>query len=190
MPARKVIILVASVREGRKSNRVGLFFRNFLSHEKDFQPEILDLKEYDFPVFHERLKFTKSPGEKVLMFAEKIKSADGVVIVTPEYNGGYPAALKNVTDLLYDEWKRKPVAIVTVSSGPFGGAQVMTSLTFTLWKIGVWLVPAMFPVPKVEDAFDENGVPSDKEGTEKRAHAFVKELAFCIDAQKAMSQNT
>jgi len=188
MPGRKIIILLASVREGRKSDRVGLFFKDFLENKKDFEPEILDLREYDFPVFHERLKYTKSPTEKMLRFADKIRGADGVLIVTPEYNGGYPSALKNVTDLLYDEWKRKPIAIATASSGSFGGAQVMTSLTFTLWKIGVWLVPAMFPVPKVQDAFDEKGIPSDKEETEKRADNFIKELAFCIDAQRAVSR--
>jgi NAD(P)H-dependent FMN reductase len=189
MAARKIIILLASVRDGRKSDRVGLFFKNFLERQKDFQPELLDLKEYNFPVFSERLKYTKSPDEKMLRFAEKISTADGVLIVTPEYNGGYPAALKNVTDLLYDEWKRKPIAIATVSSGPFGGAQVMTSLVFTLWKIGVWLVPAMFPVTKVQETFDEKGVPADKEATEKRALTFITELAFCIDAQRAASTN-
>jgi NAD(P)H-dependent FMN reductase len=187
MSSRKVIILLASVREGRKSDRVGLFFKKLLESEKDFTPEILDLKDYHFPVFTERLKFTKSPDDKMLKFASKIREADGVLIVTPEYNGGYPAALKNVTDFLYDEWKRKPVAISTVSAGPFGGSQVITSLTFTLFKIGVWLVPAMFPVVKVQETFDENGVPADKEGVEKRAHAFVAELAFCIDAQKAVA---
>ncbi len=80
-----------------------------------------------------------------------------MIIVTPEYNGGYPASLKNVVDLLYPAWHRKPVAISTVSDGSFGGTQVITSLQFSLWKIRAWTVPAMFPVPKAQEAFDENG---------------------------------
>lgn len=185
---KKIVIIIASVREGRKSDRVALFFRDFLSSGEKVSVEILDLMEYNFPVFTERLRFQKSPSEKTIAFAGKIKEAAGIIIVTPEYNGGYPASLKNVTDLLYDEWKRKPIAIATVSSGPFGGTQVITSLLFTLWKIGAWVVPSMFPVVKVEDSFDTKGTPSDKEHTEKRAGTFIKELFYCIDAQEALKK--
>src|SRR6185503_8329775 len=97
--------------------------------------EILDLNSYNFPIFNERLRFQKEPAASVLEFAGKIKASDGVIIVTPEYNGGYPASLKNIVDLLYDEWHRKPVAISTVSDGVFGGTQVITSIQFSLWKI-------------------------------------------------------
>lgn len=170
---KKIIVLIASVREGRKSDRVGLFFSNFMKNKTSLDPEIVDLRELQFPIFSERLKFMKEPDKKVLWFAEKIRTADGIVIVTPEYNGGYPASLKNVIDLLYDEWKGKPVAVSTVSGGPFGGSQAITSLTFSLWKIGATVVPAMFPVPHVEEAFDENGKPADEAGFERRATAFV-----------------
>jgi len=125
----------------------------------------------------------------MLDFASKIKSTDGVIIVTPEYNGGYPASLKNVVDLLYDEWRRKPIAISTVSDGSFGGTQVITSLQFTLWKIRAWTVPAMFPVPKVGDSFDEHGNATDKAGTDKRANGFVGELLWCIEANRRMVHN-
>jgi len=70
----------------------------------------------------------KDPTAAVLEFADKISNAVGVIIVTPEYNSGYPASLKNAMDLLYAEWRRKPVALATVSNGQFGGAQVTTSL--------------------------------------------------------------
>ena len=148
---------------------------------------MLDLNIYTFPLFNERLRFQKSPSAGMLDFAEKIKASDGVIIVTPEYNGGYPASLKNIIDLLYDEWYRKPVAISTVSNGNFGGTQVIMSLQFTLWKIRAWTVPAMFPVPKVTDAFDEDGNPKDKLTTDKRAAGFIKELLWCIEAKNRMT---
>src|SRR6187402_2156061 len=172
----KIVILSSSVRVGRNSNRVALYFKKYIEENKLANAEIIDLNEYQFPVFNERLKYQTNPTQQTLEFAEKIKSADGVLIVTPEYNGGYPAALKNVTDLLYDEWHRKPTAIATVSDGGFGGTQVITSLQFSLWKMKAWTVPAMFPVPKVRDAFDELGNATDKAATDKRADAFVKEL--------------
>ncbi len=97
------------------------------------------------------------------------------------------SSLKNVVDLLYDEWRKKPVAICTNSAGPFGGTQVITSIQFSLWKIGAWTVPAMFPVPKVQEAFDENGVPADQEGMDKRATVFINELLWCVEARKRMA---
>jgi len=182
----QITIISSSVRIGRNSHRVALYFKNYIEENKIATVEILDLMEYQFPVFDERLRFQKEPTPKMLDFAGKIKAASGVLIVTPEYNGGYPAALKNVVDLLYDEWHRKPIAIATVSNGIFGGTQVITSLQFSLWKIRAWTVPAMFPVPKAQDAFDENGVPVDKAGTDKRAHGFVDELVWCMDAKAKM----
>ena len=182
-----ISILSASVRTGRHSHRVALYFKKYVEENKLATVEVLDLNEYQFPVFNERLKFQPNPSPQVVEFAAKIKSSDGVIIVTPEYNGGYPASLKNVVDLLYDEWHRKPIAISTVSDGSFGGTQVITSLQFTLWKIRAWTVPAMFPVPKVAEAFDENGNAIDKVRTDKRATTFVNELLWCIEATKRMS---
>ncbi|MBE9598233.1 NADPH-dependent FMN reductase [Pedobacter sp. MC2016-24] len=181
-----IVIISSSIRKGRNSHRTALYFKNFIENKALASVELLDLKAYNFPLFEERLRFFDQPTALMLEFAEKIKNADGVLIVTPEYNGGYPSSLKNVIDLLYDEWKRKPVAISTNSGGPFGGTQVITSLQFSLWKIGAWTVPAMFPVPKVQDAFDEEGIPSDQAGTDKRAKAFIDELLWCINAKSKM----
>lgn len=181
-----ITILSSSVRTSRDSHRAALYFQNYITENKLGTPEMLDLNEYQFPVFDERLKLQKNPTPEALEFAKRIKKTEGIIIVTPEYNGGYPASLKNVIDLLYDEWKRKPIAIVTVSSGAFGGSQVITSLLFTLWKIGAWVVPAIFPVPKVKEMFDEKGIPSDPEGTNKRAKSFLNELLWCMEANGKM----
>jgi NAD(P)H-dependent FMN reductase len=181
-------IISGSVRDGRNSHRVSQFFQKFITENKVGTSSILDLKEYNFPVFEERLRLQKNPSPVTKEFAEKIKNADGIIIVTPEYNGSYPASVKNVIDLLYDEWHRKPVGIATVSAGDFAGTQAITSLQFSLWKIRAWVVPAMFPVAKVQDAFDEAGDPKDKAGVEKRANLFVNELLWCIEAKSKMNK--
>lgn len=186
MPA--IAIISASVRTGRHSHRVALYFKKYIEENNLATVEILDLNDYQFPVFNERLKFQPNPSPQVIEFAGKIKSSNGVIIVTPEYNGGYPASLKNVVDLLYDEWHRKPIAIATVSDGVFGGTQVITSLQFSLWKIRSWTVPAMFPVPKVGEVFDAYGNALDKAATDKRARNFVNELLWCIEASRRMSE--
>jgi NAD(P)H-dependent FMN reductase len=181
-----IAIISSSVRTGRNSHRVALYFKRFLERGKLATAEILDLHTYNFPLFEERLSFQESPSETILDFASKIKSADGIIIVTPEYNGGYPASLKNAVDLLTAEWRRKPVAISTVSEGNFGGTQVLISLQFTLWKMRAWTVPAMFPVTMVHESFDADGAPFDRQVTDKRAAKFVQELLWCIEALNRM----
>jgi len=182
-----IAIISSSVRRGRNSHRVALYLKNYLEENKLAEADILDLKEYDFPLFDERLHLQKDPSPGALEFASRIRAADGVIIVTPEYNGGYPASLKNVVDLLTDEWRRKPVAISTVSDGPFGGTQVITSLQFSLWKIRAWTVPAMLPVLKVSEAFDENGIPADRKAADRRAAGFVSELLWSVEAKGKMA---
>jgi NAD(P)H-dependent FMN reductase len=178
-----IAIISGSVRLNRRSHRVALYFKNYIEENKLATAEILDLHKYNFPVFNERLKYQTSPQESTLDFAERFKKADGILLVTPEYNGGYPAAVKNAVDLLIDEWKRKPVAISTVSEGQFGGTQVITSLQFSLWKLKALTVPAMYPNPKVQDVFDEAGKPFKKEETDKRTAKFIEELLWVIDAK-------
>ncbi|RZK58713.1 MAG: NAD(P)H-dependent oxidoreductase [Pedobacter sp.] len=183
---KNISILSASVRNGRNSHRVALYFKNYLEENQLANVKIIDLKAYDFPIFEERLRFISNPSEAMLSFAEEVTNSDGIILVTPEYNGGYPASLKNAIDLLYAEWKRKPIAIATVSAGAFAGTQVITSLQFSLWKIGALTVPAMFPVATIEKTFDENGKPSDVEATNKRASVFVNELIWWIEAKQKM----
>jgi NAD(P)H-dependent FMN reductase len=181
-----IAIISSSIRTGRNSHRVALYFKRFLEGGKLATAEILDLHTYNFPLFEERLPFQESPSEAVLDFASKIKAADGIIIVTPEYNGGFPASIKNVVDLLTTEWRRKPVAISTVSEGNFGGTQVLISLQFTLWKMRAWTVPAMFPVTMVHESFDADGAAFDRQVTDKRAAKFVQELLWCIEALNRM----
>ena len=181
-----IAIISASVRDGRKSHRVALYFEKFILENQLATTEILDLKQYLFPVFDERLSLQSSPTSQAQEFADRVSNADGIIIVTPEYNGGYPASLKNATDLLYREWYHKPVAIATVSAGPFGGTQVITALQFSLWKMKALTVPALFPVPNVQDTFDEQGIPADKHGTDKRARLLLEELIWSMEAAEMM----
>jgi NAD(P)H-dependent FMN reductase len=172
----RIAIISASVRTGRNSHRAALYFQNYLTAGKLADTEILDLKAYKFPIFEDTLKAQKKPSNQVLDFTDKIKKSDGVIIVTPEYNGGYPASLKNAIDLLYEEWHGKPISICTASLGDFGGSQVLVQLQFTLWKIGAWTITNMFSIPRVQKAFDEQGIPTDKAVMDKLAHVFLKKL--------------
>lgn len=183
-----ITIVLASVREGRKSERVARYFERELRNAGTETVSLLDLLALDLPIFHERLKHQKEPLPAALALREEINKANGIIIVTPEYNGGYPAALKNAIDLLYAEWHRKPVAIATVSDGSFGGTQVIMSLQFVLWKMHAWTVPVHFPVPKVGDAFADDGTPVDQGAWSRRTATFLTELRWCMEARKRMEE--
>lgn len=181
-----IAIISASVRDGRKSHNVALHLQKTLLATSN-TVDLLDLREFDFPLFHERLKFMKEPPVKVVEFAERIRKAEGVIIVTPEYNGSFPASLKNVVDLLTDDWKGKPVSICTASGGAFAGTQVMVELLFPLWKIKAWVVPSSMQVPKVQEQFSEDGtVLMDQEGWERRTQLFLNNLGWAMEARRRM----
>lgn len=177
-----ISIISSSIRTGRKSHNVALYFEQFLNENRLATIEILDLASYNFPIFEERLKNQPNPSMVVLEFKNKIISSDGIIIVTPEYNGSIPASLKNVIDLLYEEWHRKPIAFSTVSSGDFGGLQALTHLQFIFWKVRAWTFTANFPVSKVQDKFDDYGVPTNKQETDEYAQIFIDEFFNCIDS--------
>lgn len=180
----RIAIISGSVRTGRNSHRAALYMQR-AAEAAGHAVDLIDLAAYAFPLFEERLRYQKPPHAGAVEFAQRVKDADGVILVTPEYNGGYPASVKNVVDLLTDEWKRKPVAICTCSDGAFGGTQVITSLLFSLWKIKAWVVANM-PVPKLREAFDETGAPADAEAWEKRSKHLLDELGWAMEARRRM----
>ena len=181
-----IAIISASVRLGRNSHRAALYFQKYLIENNLCTTEIIDLNAMQYPLFDERLAYHPHPTEEMKGLSNRIMQADGVIIVTPEYNGGYPAALKNMIDLLYDEWFKKPIAIATASDGDFGGTQVIYSLLFSLWKIRAWVVPVRYPIPRVDEAFDESGNPKDKVASDKRTKVLINELFWCIEANNRM----
>ncbi len=182
-----IALLSTSVRDGRMSHRVALHLQRSITAEGRHTVDLIDLLDHDFPVFHERLKFMAAPAPEVVAFAERIRKADGVIIVTPEYNGSYPASLKNIIDLLTEDWKKKPIAISSVSGGAFGGSQVLTQLLFTLWKIRAWVVPGAMQVPTVKENFNEDGSPADAEAWARRTKAFLEELEWAMEAKHRMN---
>lgn len=181
-----IAIISGSIRTGRKSHSVAKYFNNYINSQKLATAEILDLKEFNFPVMEERLIHLADPPASVKLFSEKIIKADAVILVSPEYNSGYPASVKNAIDVLVKEWFHKPVGLVGVSNGNFGGVNAITQLQTVLMKIKATPISSMFPVPNVQDAFDDEGNAIDKEKMDKRAASFLKELLWVTEAFNKM----
>lgn len=177
-------IILGSTRRGRQSPKVARFVLEKLRYAGGVESEILDLLEYNFPMMEERLRFRGDPPQGLQAFSEKVSRADALVIVSPEYNHGYPGVLKNALDYLLPEYGRKPVGIVTVSAGGFGGVNCLAQLRLVILAMGAIPIPAAFSVSKVQDSFDEEGHPKDP-SYEERAKSFVDELLWLTEAVAA-----
>jgi NAD(P)H-dependent FMN reductase len=174
-------VILGSTRRGRQSVKVARFVVDRMKRSERIDTEILDLLEFNFPIMEERLRFRDDPPSRLTEFAGKIARADSVVIVTPEYNNGYPGVLKNSLDYLLPEYRRKPIAIVTVSAGGFGGLNCLAQLRLVALGMGAFPIPASLPVSRVQDSFDEQGNPRES-SYEKRAQSFIEELLWFTEA--------
>jgi NAD(P)H-dependent FMN reductase len=108
--------------------------------------EVIDLKQWLLPMDDEAAipATGEYANDHTRAWSAKVAGADGIVIVTPQYNWGYPAALKNALDHLYDEWKAKPLMLVTY--GGHGGDKCAKQLRVVakgLHMKPVWTSPAL-----------------------------------------------
>ena len=174
-------ILVGSTRRERQSIKVARFVLARLQARKGVATELLDLLEYNFPIMEERLHRRDDPPPRLREYGEKIGRADSLIIVTPEYNNGYPGVLKNALDYLLPEYERKPIGIVTVSAGGFGGINCLAQLRLVALGMGALPIPENLSVSRVHDTFNEDGTPNDP-AYEKRAAAFLDEVLWFAEA--------
>jgi NAD(P)H-dependent FMN reductase len=129
----------------------------------------------------ERLHRRDDPPPRLQEYSDKISRADSLIIVTPEYNNGYPGVLKNALDYLLPEYERKPIGIVTVSAGSFGGINCLAQLRLVTLGMGAFPIPENLSVSRVHDSFQEDGTPNDL-AYEKRAAGFLDEVLWFGEA--------
>ena len=132
-----VKVIVGSVREGRMSLPVARWVMEQIAARSDFAAELLDLAEWNLPMFAEPNPpgTGKYTGVKQREWAAAIGAADGFILVAPEYNHGVSAVLKNALDTVYAEWGRKPVAFV--AHGGMGGARSVEQLRQVTVELGM-----------------------------------------------------
>ncbi len=174
-------IIVGSTRRDRQSIKVARFVLSRLQQRKNAETEMLDLLEYNFPIMEERLHRRDDPPPRLQEYADKIARVDSLIIVTPEYNNGYPGVLKNALDYLLPEYERKPIGIVTVSAGGYGGITCLAQLRLVTIGMGAFPIPENLAVSRVHDSFKEDGTPNDP-AYEKRAAAFLDEVLWFAEA--------
>jgi NAD(P)H-dependent FMN reductase len=160
---------------------VARFIAERMRRSERIATEVLDLLGYPFPVLAERLRFRDNPPPGLPEFSEKVARSDALVIVTPAYHNGYPGALKHALDYLLPEYQRKPITIVTVSAGGFGGRNCLAQLRLVTLGMGACPIPAALPVSRVQDSVGEHRNPTDA-SYEKQAQSFIAEVLWFTEA--------
>jgi NAD(P)H-dependent FMN reductase len=135
----KVAIIIGSTRPGRKAEAVARWVYDIANRrgDDDARYEIVDIQEFDLPLLDEPVppsmgKYSK-PHTKA--WSARIDAFDAFVFVTPEYNHGIPAALKNAIDFLYREWNDKAAGFVAYGSA--GGTRAVESLRLVMGELMV-----------------------------------------------------
>ena len=153
---------------------------------------LVDPLELQLPLLDRMYKEHAQGGapDPLERLAELYRGADGFLVVSGEYNHGIPGALKNLLDHFLEEYFWRPSGIVCYSAGQFGGVRAAMQLRMTLAELGMPSVPSLLPIPRIGEALDEEGAPSDPR-TGHSLDRFLDEFLWYANALRAgRSQGT
>ena len=124
----RIGIVIGSTRAGRFADKPAQWFQGIANQRTDVTAELIDLRDYPMPFFDEPLSPAWAPvkNEAAQRWADKLATLDGLIVVTPEYNHGPSAVLKNAFDYAYKEFIRKPIGFV--GYGGVGAARAVEQL--------------------------------------------------------------
>jgi NAD(P)H-dependent FMN reductase len=190
-----ISVIIGSTRQGRFSEKPAQWILQQLRKREVIEARLLDLRDFPMPFFDQPVP-PGVPGrppyehEVVKKWTEQIAASDGFVFVTPEYNHGPSAVLKNAIDWVYPEWNRKAAAFV--SYGGAMGARGVQQLRETL--IEVQMAPLRsavhIPVPTLWAHFQGGDVDKGLAELEKPANTMIDDLLWWTTALKAARENT
>ena len=174
-------IISGSPRKDSLSHRVVLFLQKYLSEKTEHNVNVIDVRDWAFPLLQQEVfsSVARTP-EELKPLAKRMFEANAFIMVSPEYNGSYTPALKNLFDH-FPKQMHKTFAIATASPGMMGGmraTQQMQLLINALFGIGS---PHMLVTPMVDKRFDEEGNLTDQ-SFQKNIDVFVSEFLWLAEA--------
>lgn len=172
------VVFYGSVRSDRQGIKAARFIVNSCQQRRH-EVALIDPLEYQLPFLDKMYKeYKPDEAPDVLQrMAKLIIPADAYIVVSGEYNHTVPPALANLMDHFLEEYFWKPSAIVCYSAGPFGGIRASVALRPILAELGMSSIPSVLPIPHVQNAFDENGIPKDSKYHD-RVKRFLDELEW------------
>ena len=177
-----IAIISGSTRINRQSHRVALALEQYLHSGYGHTAEVLDLAAYAFPIMEEVLHRLPSPPDGLFDFADRVRGADALLFVSPEYNGSYTAALKNAIDYLKEsEFAQKVIGTVSVTTGPLGGMRAAMNMQELILGVAGFPSPQMLLVGQVQQKFDEQGLLLDA-AFEPKIRGFLDRFLWLAEA--------
>ena len=164
-------VILGTPRQGRLSEHVARFLVEEVARREGVQTEVVDVRALPL--------VTTDAGEAIKdpRFSEIVMRADGLVVVAPEYNHGYPGILKHALDTNLKEYIHKPVGLCGVSAGGFGGTRVIDSLVPVMRELGLVTIFWDVNVSGVQKVFDASGQLLDPT-LPRRVDKFLAELTW------------
>jgi NAD(P)H-dependent FMN reductase len=166
-------LLLGTNRKDRQSEHVANWVLAKMQERDKIETQLFDVRRFVLP----QDDYGTALGTQFPEWRDAIIRADGLVIVTPEYNHGYSGSMKSVLDLLLKEYIHKAVAFVGVSAGPWGGTRVIEACIPMVRELGLAATFSDLNFPTVRTKFDENGKLLD-EAYETRVTGFLDELVW------------
>ena len=164
-------VILGTARQGRQSEHVARFVFEQTKKHVDVETELIDVRDLPMRLDDE--------GEQMkdATFSATIERCDGIILVVPEYNHGYPGLLKHALDMNLKEYVHKAVGICGVSAGPFGGARVIEGLLPVMRELGLVAIFEDVNFGGVGTLFDEYGKLLEQSYV-RRVEKFLKELTW------------
>jgi NAD(P)H-dependent FMN reductase len=179
-------VVYGSTRQGRQGIKAARFLVRQLQ-ARGHEVDLIDPLEHPLP-FLDRMhkEFDGDAPPAMQHIHDVFSAADGLVVVSAEYNHSVPPALKNILDHYQAEYQGKAAGIATYSAGPFAGVRVAVHLRTILGELGLYTCSIMFGVSRIDDAFSEDGEDgTENKGWERRAKRFLGELEWLTEATQA-----
>jgi NAD(P)H-dependent FMN reductase len=154
----KVGLIYGSARQGRLCDTVARWTEKELGSSANFTVEVIDSAAHIRATNGDDTEANKAAGYRSLR--AQLDDADAFVVVTPEYNHGYPAALKELIDSAGEEWYAKPVAFVSYG-GVSGGLRAVEQLRQVFAELHVVSIRDSVSFQNAWQTFDSNGCPAD-----------------------------
>jgi NAD(P)H-dependent FMN reductase len=175
----KIEIISGSPRGNSVTSRVALHLKKEIETQTRHEVDIIDLRDIEMPQLQSIFTSVESAPEEYKEITGRMLGADAFVLLTPEYNGSYSAALKNLLDH-FPKQHHKVFSIATASPGMLGGVRAalqLQELIFALFGIGS---PYMLVIPQVDKKFDADGNLLE-EGFKKSVDIFIKEFIWLAE---------
>jgi NAD(P)H-dependent FMN reductase len=174
-----ISIIIGSVRQPRLGRVVANWLLTRTESRTDLSSDLIDLAEVELP-----MAGLKPGGVSDSPLSSRLHSADGFIVITPEYNHSFPAALKNAIDWHMHEWARKPVAFVSYGAGS-GGVRAVEHLRLVFAELSAATTRTSVAMSAPWERLGEDGTLMSDAGLDAAADATLDDLMWWARALRA-----